>query len=727
MSSEIDLEVAAVDLEVCDASEALAMCARVLAGDKGAWLGERTGSDAIDHILGTEMKLFELIQQSGCESFKKCDDYKNTLGRFAELKRQHCELAKNEGGDAASSSGSFDRNGTLARLEPYIAAATRLDPVARGAYKQIANEIRLIENVHGVHDIIDLSEIHTSQESAFRASARRASLFIHKVGTTYYVSNSVRKKGYEDDGTPGYEGYSRKQLFDMFENRQLFYVKVTKHRKDDCVYNTYDVKRVQFIELYLKQQVYFSEKLSVTCTPPEFLSDDADSSSVLNMWQPMAAASMQFPETKAEARMALLLFLDHMDRMMGKEEDSFEFGNKWFGNLCQFPHLPGRTMLVLVGLQGVGKSLLAELIARIIGKHLAVKSSNPAVNVLGNFNGMIQGKSLIHLEEVSEEVLRAEYNRLKDMVGGETLTIERKHTNASEESNTAHLFITTNAPAPVDADRRSGSFAAVDEFCINPNHPTNCSCEMCKRSHPFFASLGDLFAKPTTHRIVYEYLKTGVPPQRVVNSKDIPMTLAREVARCNHMDTQALYMIDVVARFKKGDRIAPRTKKEERALRRLVFTSEELWADYDAWQNKQFQKGTSEILTEKKAIGAFKGIALQSKQQIEMSRPGKLEHGKRPWVFTFKIDAIDVGLNGIQTPDSSASLSSTEVHTEGEHLSAEQAGASIVVADYVVRATDEFIAKLEARGAWPSAHSSDADGGDGSDRSRKRPREGVDA
>jgi len=577
---------------------------------------------------------------------------------------------------------------------------------ARSACIELACRVRNIESSMGRNDIVDYSVIHYSFRSALVASMGRASKLIHKVGILYYVNKRLCKRGdgcdAATDQCPGFTTYSRRQLLDLFENRQVLYVHAKLDPKTKTIH--YGVKAASFIEHYLRQQEYFSEKRAVVYLPPEFatLIDD----SVLNLWEPMAATAMPMPATRDEGYIALLRFLDHMDRMLGKEEAAFNFGVKWFSNLIQFPHIAAKIMLIIVGAAGIGKTMLAETISTIMGSHLACKTSNPGTDLLGQFNGLVQGKPLVHLEELPAAALQENYNRVKDMVGGKTITIQKKHINTSEEPNVMHVLITTNAAAPADPDRRNAQFASIPEFELNEMHQAGCGCGTCKKSAPFFSSLSALMDRPQTQRIVYEFFKCGTRAPKTMTALEIPQTCAREVARFAHMSAEAQFMSEIVSRYRNSMKgLAPRTEDYLRQESKLRFTHDDLWGEYDTFQRREFSDRSR--LEKRKAIAMFDAFALHH-PTIVLRRRDRDADNKRPNSFIFDINKLDLHLNGAPRDDDEAAATSTATTADdGETVPADVAGAPIDVAAYVVTSAKLFIAKLETDGAWTAAADDD--------------------
>ena len=696
---------------------------------ENTWLkADLPASDAIDAIEDA-MEAVDARLDCNCgapgKDYKRTDDYTALKARLCDLLNAHTKgSTAADDSDADDDDSSVSRNTHVSVSEPEIYGPLKecIDnaPVeARAACVDLACRVQNITVSMGTNDIVDYNKIHYSFRAALVPSMKRASKLIHKVGTVYYVNKHLLKQGGDAATEPchGYVTYSRRGLVDLFENRQVLYIDDKIDPKTKKVH--YKVKSVSFIERYLKQQEFFSEKRSVVYMPPEFKPPDE---SCLNLWEPMAATTMPMPATRDEAYYALLRFLDHLDRMLGNEKSAFEFGVKWFSNLFQFPHVAAKIMLIIVGASGIGKTMLAETISTIMGSHLACKTSNPATDMLGQFNGLIQGKPLVHLEELPAAALKENYERVKDMVGGKTITIQKKHINTSEEPNVMHCLITTNAAAPADPDRRNAQFASTAEFVLNEMHPVGCGCEMCRKSAPFFSSLSALLDKPSTQRVVYEFFKRATCAPKTQTGLDIPQTIARDVARFAHMSTQTQFMMEIVDRYRndKTTIIAPSTEDELRAKAKLRFTHDELWSEFDAFQRRELSDRSQSRLEKRKALAMFDSFGLHF-PTIIMRQRFRTADKKRPHSFIFDIDKLDLHMNG--TPGDDVGVVAGDAVTPtvevGETLTACVAGAPIVVAAYVVASTSAFIEKLDAEGTWATTADDENDAG----RRHKRERE----
>jgi len=132
----------------------------------------------------------------------------------------------------------------------------------------------------------------------------------------------------------------------------------------------------------------------------------------------------------------------------------------FMAHLFQRPHRLPLCALVIRGRQGVGKSIIAQLLELMVGHHHAVRSTNPEVDVLGDFNDLVEGKVLVAFEEFAAATGReatSQLNRLKNLITSDRLMINPKNQAKRVVDNFSHVIITSNAevvvPGGVDARR----------------------------------------------------------------------------------------------------------------------------------------------------------------------------------------------------------------------------------------------------------------------------------
>lgn len=120
---------------------------------------------------------------------------------------------------------------------------------------------------------------------------------------------------------------------------------------------------------------------------------------------------------------------------------------------------PGRklmhALLLRSAKQGVGKSTLIEIWRHMIGVHNTRKTSTDEIQ--GQYQGFINQSLMVFVEELSLGFGAVQYNRLKDLITGETAVVNEKYIAVKEQPNLATFLLLTNLATPIlieDSDRR---------------------------------------------------------------------------------------------------------------------------------------------------------------------------------------------------------------------------------------------------------------------------------
>ena len=169
--------------------------------------------------------------------------------------------------------------------------------------------------------------------------------------------------------------------------------------------------------------------------------------------------------------------LDHWkNQLCGGSEEQYDYLLKWLGNSFQHPEKVGRTALVFLSRQGVGKSIFfTDHIVALAGRVYGCTESD-AQNIFGHFNAKLEQKTHVILDEAtnSEERsthFRVPYDRLKSLLTGSTISITKKGRDTFDLDNVLHLIIVSNNNLPCridDNDRRLVYFDVSNELAAIP-------------------------------------------------------------------------------------------------------------------------------------------------------------------------------------------------------------------------------------------------------------------
>ena len=141
------------------------------------------------------------------------------------------------------------------------------------------------------------------------------------------------------------------------------------------------------------------------------------------------------------------------------DETAIQYVHAWIARPLQNPLHKNKTALIIKGKrQGTGKSWFAEIVTRLHGK-FGAENIGDMKNICGNFNAIIDNKTLILVNEVPN-VDNSKYyddDRLKGLISDDKTEIEYKGENSEVRDIYANFIFVSNNETPIritDNDRR---------------------------------------------------------------------------------------------------------------------------------------------------------------------------------------------------------------------------------------------------------------------------------
>ncbi len=151
---------------------------------------------------------------------------------------------------------------------------------------------------------------------------------------------------------------------------------------------------------------------------------------------------------------------DLLDFLLGAGTPERRWVEQWVAYPIQYPSSKLATAIVIWSpAQGVGKSLLGETVSRLYGEH---GRTITAIELHDKFNSWADRSLFILGEENAGHDRRADADRLKDLITGDTMHVERKYVERSLQPNMMNFMFTSNHPDAFHLeikDRRFGVFA----------------------------------------------------------------------------------------------------------------------------------------------------------------------------------------------------------------------------------------------------------------------------
>ena len=167
----------------------------------------------------------------------------------------------------------------------------------------------------------------------------------------------------------------------------------------------------------------------------------------LNLWQGFAVEPKPGTWTKLRA---------HIFRIVcGGNREHFDFLIGWLARMVQSPAEQGEVAVVMKGIEGAGKGIVAKTMLRIFGQHgLAISNSK---HLTSNFNSHLRDAVFLFADEAFFAGDRGHVGVLKSLITEPFLTVEAKYQNAVQTPNFIHLMMASNedwvVPASLEARR----------------------------------------------------------------------------------------------------------------------------------------------------------------------------------------------------------------------------------------------------------------------------------
>jgi hypothetical protein len=162
-------------------------------------------------------------------------------------------------------------------------------------------------------------------------------------------------------------------------------------------------------------------------------------------------------------------FLDHLKLCLSQE--AFNFILNYTAHMVQFPAQKPGIMVILTGKPGVGKTIICDIIAHMLGKQNATVV-DAAAFTQSNFNGLFSGKLFVTINELNVAYSRDHTltGKIKSWITDENYTVNAKFLPQRNERSYHRFVATTNSdiPFPIDYDDRR-----IAVFKVNNPHKDN--------------------------------------------------------------------------------------------------------------------------------------------------------------------------------------------------------------------------------------------------------------
>jgi len=192
--------------------------------------------------------------------------------------------------------------------------------------------------------------------------------------------------------------------------------------------------------------------------PPEVSTDiNERPKKYFNLWRGFAYE----PAPPGSSHPSLDLFLEHLNlNVCGGSEALYRWLLGFFAHLVQCPEQKPEVAIVLRGGKGVGKTMVAETIGDLLGRHFLLTSDRRYLT--GNFNGHLENCLMLALDEAFWSGDKQAEGTLKNLITGREHVIEHKGKEPYVVANKTRISICSNEDWIVPSSHDERRFAFFD-------------------------------------------------------------------------------------------------------------------------------------------------------------------------------------------------------------------------------------------------------------------------
>ena len=335
-----------------------------------------------------------------------------------------------------------------------------------------------------------------------------------------------------------------------------------------------------------------------------------------NNWQGFAVHGMPLVELAAKVKGAtrtvggLLAFLEHLKMLVSGNVDQYNFLLDLLAHTFQYPNVKPGIMMCLVGPQGSGKTMVWELIKRLIGKLASFETDQPQRDVWGDNNSKMIAAFFVRIMEADKKKFKGYIGEMRAKITDEDIRVRSLFCEAANVKSFARFFCDTNFADAIPDEHGERRFFII--YCSNARLGED----------EYFATLKDFINDDACIRALYELLmRRKIKPMYL--GKDIPVgDFQRKLKDANRglTDSFVQHLVQTT------DLCASFTK----------MSADELYKAYSAWQEggNEYERSKGTILKEL-GLNAFGGITSKLERYKDEDSKEKVQT-----VYTFDLVAL---------------------------------------------------------------------------------------
>jgi hypothetical protein len=242
----------------------------------------------------------------------------------------------------------------------------------------------------------------------------------------------------------------------LYSTKNITYVidTIVKEYVSANCFNTKDNKTRNFIKTTITDVLNIAKaKLSVNCIRFRFTRPGDDPNKTLKIYHGLATEpylKADDPEYLANISYGMLNDFEKLikEYICDGREDQIELLLDWLAFIVKYPGIKTTVAMILRGLEGTGKSTLANIMTALIGD-LYAKANIPIEQAAGQFTGMIEGLIFAGINEPTDRentkaTMKDYTDAMKELITEAEKAINKKGINAYNAEIPCNIMITTN-------------------------------------------------------------------------------------------------------------------------------------------------------------------------------------------------------------------------------------------------------------------------------------------
>ncbi|MCB0390553.1 MAG: hypothetical protein KDD58_04650 [Bdellovibrionales bacterium] len=150
------------------------------------------------------------------------------------------------------------------------------------------------------------------------------------------------------------------------------------------------------------------------------------------------------------------IYIDFFNHLTNGDQSSFDFLVDWLAKMVTGRNL---TILTTIGEQGIGKGILGEIMQALVGDTNYIKCRDTVLKT--KFNGHIEGKRLVYIDELDIKHNKAAHDRIKDLVNPQ-IELEQKGKDPRFIKNYASIYLSSNSWDAVRIEAGNRRYSVIE-------------------------------------------------------------------------------------------------------------------------------------------------------------------------------------------------------------------------------------------------------------------------